>query len=205
MVPVSILSKDLSKPALLLFIAMSGHADGETRRCYASLRTLAAELDWWYGKEHPDTRRVRVYRDELEDAKLIKRAGRHVWADAHWTDQWIVAPYLPVYDDMSHEGDDTSHTPGVDQGVTSVSSDTAVCEIWTPPDGDDTSHRSDPVSDPSSNPLLREQVRALGLEPLKREPETEADWNEKRALTSSPEFLAQIAEEEARKAKADAS
>jgi hypothetical protein len=133
MVPVSILSKELSKPALLLFIAMSGHADGATRRCYASQRTLAVELDWWYGEKDPDRRRIRTYMKELEKAKLIKRAGRHVWADATWTDQWTVAPYLPEGDVSSPPGDVLSPSGVEQRGGRWRESDPPDGENLTPP------------------------------------------------------------------------
>jgi hypothetical protein len=177
MVPVSILSLDISKPALRLFVAMSGHADGETRRCYASQRTLAGELGWRYAAKDqtrdpfPDTRRVRRHLKELEKAQLIRRAGRHVWTDDKWPDQWIVAPYLPVCDVTSHAGDTTSPSRVADADTPMVTSGAADGDNPAPPMVTPRHSNQTHVSDPSSNPLFARsssRVRTSRSEPRRR-------------------------------------
>jgi hypothetical protein len=96
-------------PALRLFVVMSSHADGQTRRCYASQVTMAEELGW-FSAQWPDTRRVRRYIPELVDADLIREHGRHIWGDGHWTDQYQVAPFPSADSDTMSLSDDSDAT-----------------------------------------------------------------------------------------------
>ncbi len=208
MVPRRAVTVDaISAPALRLLVVMSSHADGQTRRCFASQGTLADELDWFSG-DYSDTRRVRRYVAELLDADLIRKDGRHVWDDGCWTDQYRIAPFPRDDSDTTSLSDDSDMASQSD--IDAIVN--AVGTIATPRPAD-----SDTTSDAIATPHHDNQTHASTpfIKPIAQRPQKAAviargssdnrTVEEKRALTNDPEFLKTIAEEEARKAAANAS
>jgi hypothetical protein len=193
-------------PALRLLVLMSSHADGQTRRCYASQVTLAEELGW-FSADWPDTRRVRRYTPELLDADLIREDGRHVWGDGHWTDQYLVAPFPLADSDITSLSDDRYTTSPSEADAFAIfdnaigtprpaESDTTSGSIVTPRH-DNQTH----ASDSSIKPIAQRPQKTAVIARVSDNRTVE----EKRALKHDPAFLKIIAEEEARKATADAS
>jgi len=95
-VPLDVATSGLTRSALELFIALSCHAEAQSRFAWPSQATLARELGWVYSRKtgEPGRRRIREALGELEAADLIRRAGQHVVGPrGRWTRQWAVAPF----------------------------------------------------------------------------------------------------------------
>jgi hypothetical protein len=211
-VPAFVLDTSIGKPALRLFIAMSAHADGEGRLCYAGQNTLALDCVWGVSKDGltGDTRRVRRGQEELTAWDLIRPAGRHVWADGVWTNQYLIAPYpdgeplwKPDRAAITRTRDRVTTTRTDDDaerttGLSGTSRPGHPVPTTGSPQPDNQTHPSDPPSDPQK-PALVSQAR------VGDNTQTKAEKRDRRA--EAEEFYrAQIlTEEEARKASADAS